>query len=646
MRTSPPSATDWQDLMDDSLNPEADAQAGAAELLAARYLKAREEGEEPDAEEWSSQLDEPSGREEFRQLVQDAQWAQGLLPAQVRPGILLKDRYRILREIGSGGMGKVFEALDLQLERTVAIKVLATFGTGAFDPERLFTKESLLLASLQHPNIVAIHEAGYEGDVQYLVMDRVQGVALTDLLASVREAAGGEQARAPRDGTSLATALDLPVPDGRTSLINPRSWWHSVARIMLEISSTLQSAHGAGVVHRDIKPANILLRGDASPVVLDFGLAGSLDQAENVITRGLVGSVAYVAPEQAVQGQVGNDPRTDIYQLGLVLYELLTLQRAYPDDSMTVLLERITRGDFKRPRALDPSIPVELEAICLKAIETDPGRRYATARELCDDLQRFLDGVELPLAARGGAMADVGRRSRYFARRHRMGLLGAAAATLIALAWWFAPDNVIQAPLVKQKHWRQASGQPLEMQPGTPARLGDVLGIEVASGEPVYVYVLSVFGRQDPPDWVLPMVPMTDYSNASVEGPADDWGLLVETADGPTAVACTEVTETRPDVPFEGLWVFASAEPQPRISEWMHKLQWEADRPGSENPGVPLDTALALLSRAASGQRGGRLDRSGEPVQEWFSAEALTRRDVWPYEDPLRYEFFYPVELP
>jgi hypothetical protein len=635
--------------MDEPLKPEADAQPGAVELLAARFLKAREEGEEPDAERWAAHLEEAQLREEFLQLVEDAQWAQGLLPAQVRPGVLLKGRYRILREIGAGGMGKVFEALDLQLERTVAVKVLATFGTGAFDPERLFTKESLLLASLQHPNIVAIHEAGYEGDVQYLVMDRVQGRSLTDVLAAVRAGSGGERPRAPREGAALLAALDVPLPEGRTSLINPRSWWRSVAQIMLEITSTLESAHGRGVVHRDVKPANILLRGDASPVVLDFGLAGSLEQAENVITRGLVGSVAYVAPEQAAAGQVGSDPRTDIYQLGLVMYEMLTLQRAFPDGSMTVLLDRITKGDFIRPRALDPSIPVELEAICLKAAELDPDRRYATARELREDLQRYLDGVELPLAARGGAMADVGRRSRYFARRNRMALVGAAAVVLIAMAWWLAPDTVIQAPLVKQWHRQMVGGKPVPVEPGTPAKLGDELGIQVDSDEPVYVYVLSVSGSLTEPEWVAPMVPIVADRVPDVSGPASDWGLLVEPGAAPVNVACTKVVEIRPDVPYEGLWVFASAEPQPRISGWMHALQDEVERLDAESPGVPLEAALALLDGAATRQRGGRLDidvEKREELQAWLSAEALTRRDEWPYEDPLRFEFFFPVERP
>jgi hypothetical protein len=366
-----------------------------------------------------------------------------------------------------------------------------------------------------------------------------------------------------------------------------------------------------------------------------------------VVTRGLVGSVAYVAPEQAVLGQVGNDPLTDVYQLGLVLYELLTLRRAFPDGSMTVLLERITRGDYTRPRALDTAIPADLEAICLKAAELDPQRRYASARELGEDLARYLDGVEVPLAARGGAVADLARRVRYFARRRRTALLGAGALVLIALAWWSAPDNVFQAPLVTARHWRVEAGQTVTVRPGSPARLGDVLGVDIANDAPVYVYVLSVFGRQDPPDWVLPMVPTARDDAAEIDGPAADWGLRLDPLGGPTAVACTQITATSPDVPFEGLWVFTSAARQPGISEWMHALQREADRQGDASPGVPLERALELLSADAGTQRGGRLDTtpgSRQAVRAWLTAEALTRRDDWPYDDPLRFEFFYPVE--
>jgi len=160
------------------------------EELAARYVLAQEDGEALDLDDLASQLPDDSSRHELRQLVADAGALAGLMPVQVRPGVLLAGRYRVLREVGSGGMGKVFEADDTQLQRRVAVKVLATMGNATFDPAEQFRREAQSLAALQHPNIVAIHEMAQDGDVAFMVMDLVQGQPLHRVIENARKSLG------------------------------------------------------------------------------------------------------------------------------------------------------------------------------------------------------------------------------------------------------------------------------------------------------------------------------------------------------------------------------------------------------------------------------------------------------------------------
>jgi len=629
--------------------PDPTPTTGPAEALVAEYLRLQEDGHTPDVEAMADQLHDAAERAEFMTLVKASQAIHGVLPVQVRPGTTLGGRYRIVREIGAGGMGKVFEAVDEQLERRVAVKVLAVFGADSFDPEQLFRKEAKLLARLQHPNLVAVHEIGQEGDTNFIVMDLVPGLPLADVLESAGNRRDEGEARV---GTLLTDAIDEPVLEGRTSLVED-DWFKTVARIGSAVTRTLEAAHAEGLVHRDIKPQNILIRADGSPVILDFGLAGVRDRDGGDVTRGLFGSVAYLAPEQARSGQVGMDPRTDVYQLGAVLYEMLTCDRAFPGSSVTELLESISVGRFAEPRTIDSDIPFELEAICLKAMEIEPTRRYQSASELADDLDRFVEGKQMPLAAKGGKLASLSRRTRYFVRRNRA-LTVAAAALLIGVGMG---SMLLEAPAENDERVRAFRYTPADVAQGADSELtfaesvdfvreGDVLGVVVTTEAPTWVYAVSVFGDRDPPTYLASM--SSEPARSEDEDLLDREGWAVKVPAGDTALHCTQIGAATADVDFEGLWVFTSEKPQPRIDAWLERLDQIAFANNAAGDGyrVGFDRARAAFDTAPDVERGGQVQLDSdqrEDLGSQLTAALVMDADEWPFKDLERFEVLFKV---
>ncbi|MFG0316079.1 MAG: serine/threonine-protein kinase [Planctomycetota bacterium JB042] len=564
---------------------------GPLETLAAEYVRNRLAGETVDVTRYLDRLVDDGQRTRFLELVDGAETADGLLPRQIREGTVLAGRYRIRRPLGAGGMGKVFVAWDETLKREVAVKVLALFDSDSVDAGSLFRRESELLASLQHPGIVAIHETGSEGDVPYLVMDLVVGRALGDVIERLADAAGDGEP--PRDGAAWRGAIGHDMPDGGRDLIGDDGYCRVAARIAAELARTIEAAHGKGVVHRDLKPGNVLLRGDGTPIVLDFGLAGRFGGAAGELTRGLFGSAAYVAPEQARAQQTGSDPSTDLYQLGLILYEMLTLRRAFPGDDVSTVLGDICSGRFERPRRWNRAIPVPLESIVLKAMELDPSRRYASATALREDLERFLRGEEAPRAMGGGRLAMAWRDGRYFARRHRNGLLVATALAVGATATWgLLPSERVELVRVDRG---MDQVRPFTLDDATGARRfgaavvrpGQVIGVELVLPAERYVYVYGLSGPKDDP-----------YRHVVALEPADDrgrnpWSIHDPTAAfvsvlpaGTTEILCSEAEEEND---FESIVVFALEERHPGLEHWLRAL-------GRRK--VPLAESLAILERA------------------------------------------------
>ena len=307
--------------------------------------------------------------------------------------------YRVVEKIGAGGMGEVYRAHDQRLERDVALKVLPT-GTLADEAARKrFRKEALALAKLNHPHIATVFEFGTQDGVDFLVMELVEGVTLSDKLA------GG------------------PLLE------------KEIARLGMQLAEALEEAHERGVVHRDLKPGNVMVTAKGQAKVLDFGLAKLVrpDVASATATtesftetQGVAGTLPYMAPEQLRGEPV--DARTDIHALGAVLYEMATGQRAFPDRQAAQLTAAILQLPVSSPRALNRRVSVEMERIVLKCLEKEPENRYQSAKEIAVDLRRLGRGT----STTAPAPWQVPRGSARWGWR-RVGLVAVALLALVAV---------------------------------------------------------------------------------------------------------------------------------------------------------------------------------------------------------------------
>ena len=298
--------------------------------------------------------------------------ARRLLEGEVR-----LDRFELRAELGVGSFGYVFQAWDPRLERVVALKVQRAGSLASPDETQRFLREARSAAQLKHPSIVSLYETGQtEDNVWFLVCEYIDGVTLEQRL---------------KDG-ALAS--------------------EQAAAFTCELADALQYAHEPGVVHRDIKPSNIMLDERGQPHVMDFGLA-KRDTGELTVTSDgrILGTPAYMSPEQAAGESHQVDARSDIYSLGVMLYEILTGDRPFHGNRRLLLLQ-VIEDDPRPPRAMKPEVPRDLEIICLKAMSKAPARRYQTAGELADDLRRYLRGE--PILAR--PMGTVERTLRWCRR--------------------------------------------------------------------------------------------------------------------------------------------------------------------------------------------------------------------------------------
>lgn len=539
------------------------------------------------------------------ELIEGASRAARALPRALAPGALVAGRYRIIKEIGSGGMGRVFAAHDLKLGRDVAVKVLEPLAQGNREREELFDKEWRILADLNHPGIVAVHDAGNDGEYTYIVMDLVDGTAVSDVIQrTARELAKGATAR---NGELLARSIGKPLGPGRRELIDPHDYARSVARILLEIARTLEAAHGKQVVHRDMKPANVMLLGGGVPIVLDFGLAGSPEVRKAAESEKLHGSLPYLAPEQAASEKPGMDPRTDVYQLGLVLYEMLTLRRAFPGSAIGDVLQRIRQGYFVRPRKIERSIPRDLEAICMKALEVDPSRRYASARDLREDLEAWLEG-RAPVASRHARWRSFVRTTRYTARRHPA-LVSAAGMVLVGVATWSALALSDPGPETEFFRLVPKGNTGYEIVPiherKKEARGGDFLGYTLRSAGNLVVYALSVYGSDREERFVSPW-PASDNIEVLRKGePAKggSWGMRV---DRPFAnILCTELATDGTAEDYEGILVLVAPRPVPEIEAWMSALKQRQGKTGvsvgeAKKMFAPVDRGVSPSGNSSS----------------------------------------------
>ena len=332
--------------------------------------------------------------------------------------------YRIVREIGRGGMGVVYEAVQESLGRPVAIKLLSAHPLHLPEAVERFQREARAVGTLHHSNIVEVHGTGQQDGLHYYAMQLVEGKSLSRVIAELRGVSRGEHAHVEANGNVTPDPL-LPAMT-RDGVTQKRSRWPKVADIGLQVARALSYAHGRGVLHRDIKPANLLLdRGTV--LVTDFGLAKFCQEDVNVTRTGdIVGTLRYLPPE-ALNGRW--DERGDVYGLGLTLYELLTLRPAFPETDRSKLLDSIVRGDPPpHPRSVDPTIPRDLNTIVMKSIARAPVDRYQSAGDLAYDLTRFRHGR--PITARRASAIE--RFSRWSRRNPAVAAL-IALVTLVAV---------------------------------------------------------------------------------------------------------------------------------------------------------------------------------------------------------------------
>jgi serine/threonine protein kinase len=434
-----------------TITPSGNASAELA--LVIERLNARLEAGEPvDVEEVLRQY--PEHAAELRELLPAMALLVNLSRSTVHGSIARDENgallgelgdYRLIREVGRGGMGVVYEAEQISLGRRVALKVLPFAAT--MDPRQLqrFKNEAKAAASLRHENIVHVYGVGCERGVHYYAMEFIDGLTLAHVIA--RRAGPRER---PVDSPASVTvpyhrALTRPrSPDEPTAPAaalatergpKGRDFYRTAAGLIAQAADALEHAHSFGIVHRDVKPANLLLDAAGKLYVSDFGLARFGSDAGLTMTGDLLGTLRYMAPEQALAKHNLVDHRADVYGLGATLYELLTGRPAVDGADKQEVLRRIAFEDPAPPRKHDGAIPVELETIALKAPAKDPAERYPSAAELADDLRRWL-GHQTIRARR----PSLRQRLDKWVRRHSAAVAAAAAALLVGLglSTWLA----------------------------------------------------------------------------------------------------------------------------------------------------------------------------------------------------------------
>jgi tetratricopeptide (TPR) repeat protein len=382
--------------------------------------------------------------------------------------------FRLIREVGRGGMGVVYEAEQVSLQRRVAVKLLPL--AAALDAKQLqrFRNEAQASAGLHHTNIVPVYFVGCERGVHYYAMQLIDGQSLAEIIDELRRLTGqqGGQPECPMALSQAAAALirgqtvplppstaqppaPIPAPPRSPSgvhsadteppaaaraprMVQGQEYFRGVARLGVQAAEALEYAHQLGIIHRDIKPANLLMDVRGHLWVADFGLAQVKTDARLTGTGDLLGTLRYMSPELALARRAAVEPRTDVYSLGATLYELLTLQPVVSGRDRQAVLRQIAFDEPRALRRVNRAIPAELATIVHKALARSPAERYATAQELADDLERWLK--DKPIWAKPPGPV---RRLRKWCRRHSALVTAVAVAVLVPLLclgvgglWW------------------------------------------------------------------------------------------------------------------------------------------------------------------------------------------------------------------
>lgn len=404
--------------------------------LLSEFTSRLQDGEQLAIDDFAAQ--HPQFTEELKRLLPTARALAGLgqLDGAPEPQLSMLGDFRLLREIGRGGMGVVYEAEQVSLGRRVALKVLPF--AGVLDPRQLqrFRNESRAAATLDHPHIVHVYGVGQERGVHFYAMQLIEGQSLDELVQKLR---GGEGAISPHSpsgkvaGGEGANRIDSTtarfIKQSTQNGAAKRDYFRQVACWGIEAAEALDYAHQMGIVHRDVKPSNLLINSEGKLWVTDFGLAMTRAETGVTMTGDVLGTLRYMSPEQLLGQRSIIDQRTDVYSLGVTLYELLALQPAFAATDRGVLMRQVEQDDPPVGPLKQRQAPLELQTIIFKAISKELTERYENAKHLADDLQRYLE--DRPILAHPPTVVE---KARKWARRHVVALSGALLFAVLATA--------------------------------------------------------------------------------------------------------------------------------------------------------------------------------------------------------------------
>jgi serine/threonine-protein kinase len=560
----------------------------------------------------------------LRSYVEHSRELGRFRPEPLAPGTLLAGRYRIGAEVSSGGTAIIYWAQDEELgvERIVkAINRRCADQAIASDWEDLVRAEARTLAQLDSRNIVTVHDILRDGERSYIVMDRVRGRDLESLLKELPASARGDSRGAQRVAW-LARTLGREPPGEHQDQLDVKDWYVVVARIVGRAVAALELAHGREIRHRDLKPANLLLVAGGEPVLLDFGF-GVGPTTESTVEGKLIGTPEYMAPEQFRERRIGDDPRTDVYQIGVLLQEFATLRRPFERDAPGFLEDKLA-GRIRPPRDFDARIPAALAAICRKATAGTVEERYASARQMRVDLERFEAGqpplhADFPLLRKGLAWG------RWAARKPVVLVAGAAVALLIGVATflgpsWFPP--ALQGVKSEGGALVPVVGSEITVGPG-----GVALGLRVVASQTSVLYAFQIYGDDGDARYIRPL-PSADGLGHKVTGSRN--------------IALLELGEEE-RYARDGFVVLACARPNARIEQYMNDLREGAGTFETRVPFVEADW-LALLDGRTRGVPLSKLTAEERAVLEGaFSPPEELRDEDYAKAGIKPYRFIYPV---
>jgi len=453
------------------------------EVVAEEFIERLRRGEHPSISDYARK--HPAIADQLRevlpgvaQMEQLKRFRKATSVIDVRPAPMptsLGD-FRIVRELGRGGMGVVYEAIHESLGRRVALKVLPHRGPKSEKLRDRFLREAQAAAKLHHTNIVPVFGVGEQDGVPYYVMQLIRGFGLNTVISDWKMISAADGVATPgleqEQETRNLRARDAATP--REPAKHPRSLkdapkrgdWAFIARAGAEAAEALDAAHEQGVLHRDVKPGNLLLDHTGRVWVADFGLAKMLDKDGLTETGDVLGTLPYMPPE-AFHGRF--DPRGDVYGLGATLYEMLTLATPFTSDTPAGMIRQIDTHDPSPPSRTNPEVPRDLETIVLKALARDPEQRYETAGELAEDLRAFLE--DRPIQARRSTWVE--QAQRWTRRNPTIAWLSGitVAALLLAAGFGWAGYARAKKALVREEAQRKQVEETNEKMEGANSKL-------------------------------------------------------------------------------------------------------------------------------------------------------------------------------